>query len=69
MFDRSSIDLFWYKYHWQYEQRFTNNYTSNYNQSLQFCDWLNLFNKQTEIYDQNNKEKWHVSNGTIEQKN
>ena len=69
VFDRSSIDLFWYKYHWQYEQRFTNNYTSNYNQSLQFCDWLNLFNKQTEIYDQNNKEKWHVSNGTIEQKN
>ena len=69
VFDRSSIDLFWYKYHWQYEQRFTNNYTSNFNQSLQFSDWINIFNKETEIYDQNNKEKWHLSNGTLEQKN
>ena len=69
VFDRSSIDLFWYKYHWQYEQRFTNNYTSNYNQSLQFSDWINIFNKKTEIYNQVNQEKWQISNGILEQKN
>lgn len=69
VFDRSSIDLFWYKYHWQYEQRFTNNYTSNFNQSLQFSDWINIFNKKTEIYNQINKEKWQISNGILEQKN
>ena len=69
IFDARSIDLFWYKYHWKYEQRFTNNYTSEFNQSLQFADWLNIYNYNTQIYNQSNKEKWHLKDGSIQQKN
>jgi len=69
IFDSKSIDFFWYKYHWQYEQRFLNNYTSKYNQSLQFYDWINIYNNNTKLYDQTNKEEWHLVNGFFEQKN
>ena len=69
VFDAKSLDLFWYKYHWQYEQRFINNYTSEFNQSLQFSDWINIYNSRTEFYNKSFKEKWHFSNGLIEQTN
>tara|TARA_B100000959_G_scaffold23237_1_gene22426 strand:- start:1502 stop:2635 length:1134 start_codon:yes stop_codon:yes gene_type:complete len=69
VFDATSIDLFWYKYHWKYEQRFTNNYTSEFNQSLQFADWLNIYNNKTEFYNKFNKEKWNFKNGSLEKKN
>ena len=69
VFDTRSIDLFWYKYHWQYEQRFTNNYTTSYNQSLQFSDWLNIYNDKTNFYKKSNKEKWYLKNGLYEQEN
>ena len=69
VFDSKSIDFFWYKYHWQYEQRFLNNYTTKYNQSLQFSDWINIYNSNTQIYDQSFKEQWQLINGIIKQKN
>ena len=69
IFDTRSLDLFWYKYHWKHEQRFTTNYTSDFNQSLQFTDWLNIYNGKTKIYNQSNKEKWYFKNGLLEQKN
>ena len=47
--DPSTIDLFWFKFHWKFEQRFITNYTSNFTQSLQFSDWLNLYNLKTDI--------------------
>ena len=69
VFDSKSIDFFWFKYHWQYEQRFLNNYTSKYNHSLQFYDWINIYNDNTKLYDQSNKEQWHLVDGIIKQKN
>ncbi len=69
VFDTKSLDLFWYKYHWQYEQRFINNYTSEFNQSLQFSDWINIFNSRTEFYNKSFKEKWYLNNGFPEQTN
>ncbi len=69
IFDTSSIDLFWYKYHWKYEQRFLSNYTSEFNQSLQYSDWLNLYNLKTENYKKSNQERWDFNNGLLEQKN
>jgi hypothetical protein len=52
-----------------YEQRFVKNYTSKFNQSLQFSDWLNIFNNNTEIYKKYPQEKWNLVNGLLEQKN
>ncbi len=69
IFDSKSIDLFWYKYHWKYEQRFTNNYTSEFNQSMQFSDWLNIYNKKTEFYNKSNVEKWDFIDGLLQKKN
>ena len=69
IFDTSSIDMFWYKYHWKYEQRFICNYTSEFNQSLQYSDWLNLYNLKTETYNKSNQERWNLNNGLLEQKN
>ena len=69
IFDTSSIDMFWYKYHWKYEQRFISNYTSEFNQSLQYSDWLNLYNLKTETYNKSNQERWNLNNGLLEQKN
>ncbi len=69
IFDTSSIDLFWYKYHWKYEQRFLSNYTSEFNQSLQYSDWLNLYNSNTGTYNKSNQERWVFKNGLLEQTN
>ena len=41
--DPSSIDFFWFKYHWKYEQRFLKNYTTDNSQALSFADWVNLY--------------------------
>ena len=69
IFDAHSIDMFWYKYHWEYEQRLKNNFTSEFNQSLQYSDWINLFNNETETYNKLNQEKWYFKNGLLEQEN
>jgi len=65
--DANSIDFFWYKYDWKYEQRFNTNYTSNFEQSLQFSDWLCLYNNPDFIFDKQLKEKWKIKDGVIEQ--
>jgi len=63
--DPSSIDFFWFKYHWQYEQRFLNNYTTNYSQALNFSDWLNLYLNKNLTFEKKNKEVWKIKNGII----
>ena len=65
--DANSIDFFWYKYDWKYEQRFNTNYTSNFEQSLQFSDWLCLYNNPDFIFDKQLKEKWKIKDGIFEQ--
>ena len=63
--DPSSIDLFWYKYHWKYEQRFIQNYTTDDKQALTFSDWLNLYMDKNFIFDESKKEKWKIKDGII----
>ena len=63
--DPYSIDFFWYKYHWKYEQRFIQNYTSDNKQALTFSDWLNLHIDKDFIFDETNKEVWKIKDGII----
>jgi len=63
--DPYSIDFFWYKYHWKYEQRFIQNYTSDNKQALTFSDWLNLYIDKDFIFDETNKEVWKIKDGII----
>ena len=65
--DPSTIDFFWYKFHWKFEQRFLTNYTSEFTQSLQFSDWLNLYYNRNYKFDENKKEKWKVKGGLFVQ--
>ena len=65
--DPGTIDLFWYKFHWKYEQRFLTNYTSNFSQSLQFSDWLNLYFDKNHKFNEDKKEKWKIEGGLFVQ--
>lgn len=63
--DPNFIDFFWYKYHWQFEQRFQKNYTKEYEFSLSFADWLQLYFDPKKQYNENFKEKWKIENNLI----
>ncbi len=65
--DPSTIDFFWFKFHWKFEQRFLSNYTTDFSQSLQFSDWLNLYNDKNFKFDVNKKEKWKIEGGLFVQ--
>ncbi len=65
--DPSTIDLFWFKFHWKFEQRFLTNYTSDFTQSLQFSDWLNLYYDKDYKFDETKKEKWKIEGGLFVQ--
>ena len=42
--DNSSLDLFWYKYDWDYEFRFSRTYSDKFARAIDFQDWLSLYN-------------------------
>jgi hypothetical protein len=63
--DSKTIDFFWFKYHWKYEQRFETNYTSDFNQSMSFSDWLNLYCNPNHNFNTLYKEKWETKKGII----
>lgn len=63
--DSKTIDFFWFKYHWKYEQRFETNYTSDFNQSMSFSDWLNLYCNPNYNFNTLYKEKWKTKRGMI----
>ena len=42
--DNSSIDLFWYKYDWDYEFRYLRTYSDKFARAVDFQDWLSLYN-------------------------
>ena len=63
--DSNFLDFFWYKYEWKYEQRFNINYTSNFEQSIQFSDWLNLYQNPNFKFKDKFKEKWQIKDGII----
>jgi len=42
--DNSSLDLFWYKYDWEYEYRYLRTYSGKFARAIDFQDWLALYN-------------------------
>ena len=44
--DNSSLDLFWYKYDWEYEYRYMRTYSDKFARALDFQDWLSLYDGQ-----------------------
>ncbi len=65
--DANTLDFFWFKYEWQFEQRFNTNYTSEFEQSLQYSDWLNLYQNPNFIFNEKLKEKWKIKSGIFVQ--
>jgi len=65
--DNSSLDLFWYKYDWEYEYRYLRTYSGKFARAVDFQDWLALYNglnnnwhlatSEHEKYDEENKLK------------
>lgn len=45
--DNSSLDLFWFKYEWEYEFKYTRTYAYKFARALDFQDWFSLFNNCT----------------------
>ena len=66
--DPSSIDFFWYKYEWKFEQRFLTNYTERVDFAVEFSDWLNLYNNPNNNFAKNFQEKWEIKNDQISAK-
>ena len=65
--DANTLDFFWFKYEWQFEQRFNTNYTSEFEQSLQYSDWLNLYQNPNFNFNEKLKEKWKIKSGIFVQ--
>ena len=63
--DPVTIDFFWYKYHWQFEQRFITNYTSDLDFAVEFSDWLKLYSNSDAKFSLKFQEKWKIENGQI----
>ena len=51
--DNSSLDLFWYKYDWNYEYRYIRTYSDKFARAIDFQDWLSLYN--------NSENNWRKS--------
>jgi len=59
--DMNSLDLFWYKYDWNFEQRFTKNYLFKSSRSIEFSEWLSMYNNfELNFKDIGYKEKFFL---------
>ncbi len=56
--DNSALDLFWYKYDWDYEYRFLRTYSDKFSRAIDFQDWLSLYN--------NLENNWHLASSEYE---
>ena len=56
--DNSALDLFWYKYDWDYEYRFLRTYSDKFSRAIDLQDWLSLYN--------NFENNWHVASSEHE---
>ena len=58
--DANSIDFLWYKYDWNFEQRFIRNYLFKSSRSIEFSEWLSLYNEfNLNFKTLNYKEKFY----------
>jgi len=58
--DNSSLDLFWYKYDWEYEYRYLRTYSGKFSRAIDFQDWISLYNGFNNNWDiaSNEHEKY-----------
>ena len=58
--DNSSLDLFWYKYDWEFEYRYLRTYSDKFARAIDFQDWLSLYNNSQNNWDlaSNEHEKY-----------
>ena len=58
--DNSSLDLFWYKYDWEFEYRYLRTYSNKFARAIDFQDWLSLYNNSQNNWDlaSNEHEKY-----------
>ena len=47
--DNSMMDIFWYKYEWQYEYRHVRTYADTISRGLDFSEWLSLYKNHHQI--------------------
>ena len=50
--DNTSLDCLWFKYEWDIEYRYLKTYSNKFSRSVDFHDWLSLYN--------NCKNNWHL---------
>ena len=63
--DASSLDFFWHKYDWHFEQRFIRNYLFKSSRSIEFSEWLSLYNEfNLNFKSLNYKEKFYYNEKT-----
>ena len=53
--DSNGLDMFWYKYDYNYEKRYTRSYVSKQHRTISFQDWLSL--------NVGKIDGWHTSDG------
>ena len=67
--DVHSIDFFWKKYDWYYENRYLSAYDNEASRSVEFVDWLALYNNHKLNWQKTKyKEKWEIINGKLKKK-
>ena len=59
--DYNSLDFFWKKYDWNFEQKFHKHYSEETNRSLDFLDWLYIYNAKEVKFNKKFQEKWEKS--------
>ena len=59
--DNSSLDLFWYKYDWEYEYRYLRTYADKFARAIDFQDWLSLY--------QGHENNWKLASNEHEKYN
>lgn len=71
--DTDSLDLLWTKYEdWFYEKRYYRSYENDYPRTVEFLDWINLYNdkKITRYWKKSGyQEKWSLNNGRLKLEN
>lgn len=59
--DNSSLDLFWWKYDWEYEYRYLRTYADKFARAIDFQDWLSLY--------QGHENNWKLASNEHEKYN
>lgn len=56
--DNATLDLFWFKYEWDYEFKYSKTYANKFARGVNFNDWFSLYN--------NSKNNWDLASSVHE---